>query len=154
VKSIIVPVSKGVRSVFWSNFIDDSPGETLRYGVVDTFYSYSGLLNTDQTNKLSFYTYQLVAGALQGAKFNQVFQGLEKDVYGYAFVKDGIPFYIFWNDSQESKTVRINGEDGKIYEITSLITASEGKLTISSVRAEQGVLSFQLGQEPVIVMQK
>jgi hypothetical protein len=154
VKSLIVPVSKGVKAVFWSKFIDDPP-QTLHFGHVDTFYNYSGLLNgEDQTKKLSFYTYKLLAELLAGAKFNQVFSGLEHDVSGYAFVKNGRPCYIFWNDGTAVKTVRIGAEQGKIYSITSLVTGTEGQVTVEDIRADQGLLVFKLGSEPVFIVQK
>jgi len=154
VKSLVVPVSKGVKAVFWSKFIDDPP-QTLHFGHLDTFYNYSGLLNgEDQTKKLSFYTYKLLAELLAGAKFNQIFTGLEHDVSGYAFVKGGRPCYIFWNDGTDVKTVRIGAEQGKVYNVTSLVTGPEGQVTVEEVRADQGLLVFKLGPEPVFVVQK
>jgi len=154
VKSLIIPVSQGARVVFWSSFKDDPPGESLRYGTVDTFYSYSGLMHWDQTPKLSFHTYSLLAKELYRAKFNQKFEGLEKDIFGYAFTKENRPFYVFWNDSSEEKTVQINGEVGKIYTVTSLVTDENGEIKIEEIRSDGGVVAFSLGREPVIVKQK
>lgn len=154
VKSLILPLSRGVTGIFWSTFIDKAPGEGVDYGTKDTFYSYSGLINWDQTPKLSFHTYKLLSELLDKAKFNQQFTGLEEDVYGYAFIKENKPFYIFWNDSSESKKVKIQVEQGKTYTITSMITNLEGEITETSIRADGGLLIFELNDEPVIVKQK
>ena len=154
VKSIIISIASGAEPVFWSSFIDNPPGGTLHYGAVDTFYSYSGLIRWDQTPKLSFYTYNLLSNALYKAKFNQEFTGLESGICGYAFVKERKPFYIFWNDNREEKTVRINGEVGKYYTVTHLITGQDGEIAKEDVRADGGIITFPLGQSPVIIEQK
>jgi len=153
VKSLVVPISKGSQAVFWSKFIDDPP-ETLHFGKGNTFYCTSGLVNRDQTKKLSFYTFKLLNEYLTGAKFNQIFKGLETNVYGYAFVKNNRPCYIFWNDASEEKTVRISAEQGKTYSITSLITGQDGQVKVEERRADQGLLIFKLASEPVFIAQK
>ena len=154
VKSIVLSISKGAQGVFWSTFLDDTPGEKIHYGKIDTFYSYSGLLYYDNTPKISFYTYNLLYDVLTGAKFHKNFTGLEENIYGFSFIKDSRPFYIFWNDSHNNKKVQIQAEDGKTYIITSLISSSDGETNEISERADGGLLTFELSDEPVLVRKK